>query len=187
MPALVLSRSSRDMPGLRAMPAVMMTMSESRRLVVAVGADDARVEAFDRRGLPLVERLALRNAFDDVDHDDRARELLLGDALRGRRADVAGADDRDLVDHLLLLRCGESVRRKLVTRMLRNEVRDSAADLRQRAQAADAHLQELRAPPACRRERAAKEWLERQSLREAVCGDRSRGRRRDRCAAGRRR
>jgi len=26
--ALVLSRSSRDMPGLRAMPAVMMTMSE---------------------------------------------------------------------------------------------------------------------------------------------------------------
>jgi hypothetical protein len=29
MPAFVLSRSSRDMPGLRAMPAVMMTMSES--------------------------------------------------------------------------------------------------------------------------------------------------------------
>ena len=28
MPALVLSRSSRDMPGLRAMPAVMMTISE---------------------------------------------------------------------------------------------------------------------------------------------------------------
>ena len=29
MPAFVFSRSSRDMPGLRAMPAVMMTMSES--------------------------------------------------------------------------------------------------------------------------------------------------------------
>ena len=28
MPAFVFSRSSRDMPGLRAMPAVMMTMSE---------------------------------------------------------------------------------------------------------------------------------------------------------------
>ena len=29
IPAFVLSRSSRDIPGLRAMPAVMMTMSES--------------------------------------------------------------------------------------------------------------------------------------------------------------
>jgi hypothetical protein len=29
IPAFVFSRSSRDMPGLRAMPAVMMTMSES--------------------------------------------------------------------------------------------------------------------------------------------------------------
>ena len=99
MPAFVLSRSSRDMPGLRAMPAVMITMSESGRLIVAVRADDARVEAFDRRRLPLVEALALRNAFDDVDHDDGARQFLLGDTLRGRRADVAGADDRDLVDH----------------------------------------------------------------------------------------
>ena len=49
--------------------------------------------------LPLVEALALRNALDDVDHDDGARQLLLGDALGGRRADVAGADDRNLVDH----------------------------------------------------------------------------------------
>ena len=100
MPAFVLSRSSRDMPGLRAMPAVMMTMSESGRLVVAVRADDARVEALDRRRLPLVEALALRNALDDVDHDDGARQLLLRDTLRGRRADVPGADDRDLVDHV---------------------------------------------------------------------------------------
>ena len=57
-------------------------------------------KALDRRRLPLVEPLALRNAFDDVDHDDGAGELLLGDALRGRRADVAGADDGDLVDHM---------------------------------------------------------------------------------------
>ena len=69
------------------------------RLVVAVRADDARVEAFDRRALPLVEPLALRNPLDDVHHDDGARQLLLGDALRGRRADVSGADDGDLVDH----------------------------------------------------------------------------------------
>ena len=50
---------------------------------------------------PLIEPLALRNALDDVHQDDGAGELLLGDALRSRRADVAGADDRDLVDHVV--------------------------------------------------------------------------------------
>ena len=76
----------------------------ARRLVVAVRADDARVEAFDRRRLPLVESLALRDALDDVDHDDGARQLLLRDALRSRRADIARADDRDFVDHVLFRR-----------------------------------------------------------------------------------
>ncbi len=33
-------------------------------LIVAVRADDARVESFDRRRLPLVETLALRDSFE---------------------------------------------------------------------------------------------------------------------------
>ena len=82
------------------MPAVTIDDVGARGLVVVVGADDARVEALDRRRLPLVEPLALRHALDDVDHDDGAGELLLGDALGGGRADVAGADHRDLVDHV---------------------------------------------------------------------------------------
>ena len=36
----------------------------------------------------------------DVHHHDAARELLLRDPLRGRRADVSGAHDRNLVDHV---------------------------------------------------------------------------------------
>ncbi len=43
-----------------------------------------------------VESLALRQPLDDVDEDDVGKPGL-GDALRGRRADVAGADDGDLV------------------------------------------------------------------------------------------
>ena len=99
MPALVLTRSSRLIPGFRAMPAVTTKTSAPGRLVVAVGADDAGVEALDRAGLPLVEPLALRHALDDVDHHDGAGEILLGEALGGRGADVAGADDGDLFQH----------------------------------------------------------------------------------------
>jgi hypothetical protein len=47
----------------------------------------------------LVEAFALRNSLDDVHHDDRARQFFLSDALRGRRANVARADDRNFVDH----------------------------------------------------------------------------------------
>ena len=96
MPALVLTRSSRHIPGFRAMPGGDHEDVGARRLVVAVGADDPGVEAFDRAGLPLVERLALRNALDDVDHHDGAGEILLGQSLGGRGADVAGADDGNL-------------------------------------------------------------------------------------------
>ena len=72
-------------------------------LVVAVRADEPRIEAFDRRRLPLVEPFALRNSFDHVHHDHGARELFLSDALCSRRADVPRADDRNLVDHEYLL------------------------------------------------------------------------------------
>jgi len=48
------------------------------------------------RGLGKVEALALRQPLDDVDEDD-VGDARLRDALGGRRADIAGADDRDLV------------------------------------------------------------------------------------------
>ena len=105
MPALVLTRSSRLMPGFRAMPAVTMKSSESGRRVVAVGADDPGVEALDRGRLPLVEALALRHAVDDIHHHDGARQILLGDALGRGGADVACADDGDLVEHRCGARC----------------------------------------------------------------------------------
>ena len=63
---------------------------------VVVGAGDPRVVADDRRRLGEVEALALRQPLDDVDEHD-VGEAGLGDALRGRGADVAGADDGDLV------------------------------------------------------------------------------------------
>ena len=65
------SRSSRLMPGLRAMPAVMTTMSEPGRLVVAVRAGDAACRS-PSTGADSheVERLALRQPLDDVDQDD---------------------------------------------------------------------------------------------------------------------
>jgi hypothetical protein len=47
----------------------------------------------------LVEALALRNSFDDVDHHDGASQLFFRYTLRGRRADIPGTDDRNLVDH----------------------------------------------------------------------------------------
>ena len=63
---------------------------------VVVRAGDPRIVADDRRGLGEVEALALRQPLDDVDEDD-VGQAGLGDALGGRGADVAGADDGDLV------------------------------------------------------------------------------------------
>ena len=63
---------------------------------VVVRADDAGVVADDRRRLGEVEALALGQALDDVDEDD-VGEAGLGDPLGGGGADVAGADDGDLV------------------------------------------------------------------------------------------
>ena len=44
----------------------------------------------------MIERLALRNALDDVEQDDVA-ELLEADQMRERAADLAGADQCNLV------------------------------------------------------------------------------------------
>jgi malate/lactate dehydrogenase len=66
------------------------------RVGIVVRAQDARVVADDRSRLRQVEALALREALDDVDEDD-VGEPGFGDPLRGRGADVAGADDGDLV------------------------------------------------------------------------------------------
>ena len=54
------------------------------------------VEAVDRRRLGEIERLALRNAFGDVEQHDVA-ELLEADEMSERAADLAGADQCNLV------------------------------------------------------------------------------------------
>ena len=64
--------------------------------LVGIGAGEAGVEAFDRRGLGEVERLALRNALHDVEQDDVA-QLLEADQMRQRAADLARADQCNLV------------------------------------------------------------------------------------------
>ena len=68
----------------------------ARRVRVVVRPDDARVVPDDRRRLGQVEPLALRQPLDDVDEDD-VGEPRLGNSLGSRGADVAGADDGDLV------------------------------------------------------------------------------------------
>ena len=64
--------------------------------LVGVGAGEAGIEAFDRRRLNEVERLALRHAFHDVEQDDVA-ELLETDQVRERAADLTRADQCNLV------------------------------------------------------------------------------------------
>ena len=76
------------MPGLRGTPEVMTTMSELALSRVVAGAHDARIGAVDRTGLENVERDAGGLLVGDVDDDD-VRQLLLGDAARHGRADVA--------------------------------------------------------------------------------------------------
>src|SRR6185436_12753797 len=63
--------------------------------VVAVGADQRRVESMNRARLREVERFALRDALDHI-HEDDVAQLLLHRVLGDRRADVAGTDDGDL-------------------------------------------------------------------------------------------
>ena len=54
---------------------------------IVVGAGERGVEALDRRGLGDVERLALRDAFGDVEQDDVA-EFLEADQMGERAADL---------------------------------------------------------------------------------------------------
>ena len=64
--------------------------------LVGIGAGEAGVEAFDRRRLDEIERLALRHAFHDVEQDDVA-EFLEPDQMRQRAADLTRADQCNLV------------------------------------------------------------------------------------------
>ena len=64
--------------------------------LVGLRAGIAHVEAVDRRGLGDVERLAVGDAFLDVEEDDVA-ELLQSDEMRERATDLTGADERDLL------------------------------------------------------------------------------------------
>ena len=72
-------------------------------LLVAVRAGDVRLVAEDRAHLVDVERLALRQALLDVDEHD-VGVVARREHLRAGRADVPGADDRDLARVLMLAR-----------------------------------------------------------------------------------
>ncbi len=65
-------------------------------VVVAVGAGDLAIVAFDRPRLEKIERLALRQAFDHVEQHDVA-EPLQRSQVRQRAADHPGADESDLL------------------------------------------------------------------------------------------
>src|SRR3546814_7535781 len=63
---------------------------------IAAGAGEPGVVALDRGRLDEIERLALGHAVDDVEENDVAQLLEAGEQ-RQSAADVAGADQRDLV------------------------------------------------------------------------------------------
>ena len=94
--ALVASRSSRLMPGLRGEAGRHDADVGAGDVLVGVGAGDAGVEAFDRPRFEQIERLPLRQAFDDVEQHDVA-EVLQRAEVRERSADVAGPDEGDLL------------------------------------------------------------------------------------------
>ena len=94
---LVFSRSSRLMPGRAGAAGGDDADRRPGGLVVAVRADHVRLVADHGPGLVEVERLALRQALDDVDQHD-VGVVALGQPLGGGGADVAGADDGDLGD-----------------------------------------------------------------------------------------
>ena len=83
------------MPGERGRPAVITTTSDPADLLVAVRAGAVRLVAEHGAHLVDVERLALRQAFLDVDEDDVG--VVAGrEDLRARRADVPCSDHGDL-------------------------------------------------------------------------------------------
>jgi hypothetical protein len=77
-------------------------------IVIAIRPEDAAVEPFNRSRLPLVQRLSLRHAFDHVDHQDRARQLLFGEPLRGGGADVPRTHHGNFSEHVRRFRISGS-------------------------------------------------------------------------------
>src|SRR5581483_3186015 len=61
-----------------------------------IGAGKLGIESVHRRGLRDVERLALRHALGDVEHDD-VTEFLQADQVSQRSADLAGANQSNLI------------------------------------------------------------------------------------------
>ena len=94
----IASRSSRLMPGLRGETRGDDDDVGAGGLVVAVRPDHVRLVADHRAGLVQVERLALRQALDDV-HEHHVGVVALCKPLCGGGADVAGADYSDLPSH----------------------------------------------------------------------------------------
>ena len=96
----VSSRSSRDMPGFRAMPDVMTTTSESAVSFVAVRAHHIRVRAHNGPRLQHVKGFALRQPFYDVD-EHHVCLALVEYPLCGRRTDISGPDYGYLASHFV--------------------------------------------------------------------------------------
>ena len=63
---------------------------------VLVGPGEAGIETFDRRRLGQIQGLALGNPVDDVEKHHVAQLFQAGEESQGA-ADVAGADQRDLI------------------------------------------------------------------------------------------
>src|SRR5207248_2814309 len=63
---------------------------------VAVRPPELSVKSFDRPRLRDIERLSLRQAFNNVEHDDIA-EFFQPDEMSQSAADLAGANQRDFV------------------------------------------------------------------------------------------
>ena len=71
---------------------------------IGIGAGQFGVETLHRRAFGEIERLALRDAFYDVEKNDIA-QLLEARQMRQRAADIARADQRDLVSRHEISSC----------------------------------------------------------------------------------
>ena len=78
MPALVLTRSSRLMPGLRAIPAVMITTIGILRIFIVGSTDDFGVDSLEPACFQHVKRFAFRRVFQlrDIDKHNIAKFFL---------------------------------------------------------------------------------------------------------------
>ena len=95
---MVITRSSRDIPGLRGMPLVITTIFDPA--VSSYPLVPVTSESYPTIGPELqhVQSLPLRETFDDIDEHDIG-VVAFRHALGQRGAHVAGADDGDLVSH----------------------------------------------------------------------------------------